>query len=366
VIRHIKRSGWEISGTPDGDSSSLFSGRNLSSGTAFAYSIGFSNLSSYMHSKDQEYRIAELKPLLTEASDSLNVLVENKTSEEKNRTDAEKKLQTSKELLDMASTESEREMKREEYQKARVSMEKAEKALKDAQQALMERKSKIDRYKGDQSVIDLLTNGTSDPNAPIARKARKHLVKSGPGDMNHDQIDLQIGYTKSSFPIFDPTGTTLKNQIQPTDSQGLSAILSYSAEYIDVPRVLGIAVGIQRRNNSEDLRKITLQDTSFNFTEGSTRREGIRTKSALIGPLETFTATVVNTDFVVLPREFKSRLGINLFTRNTIVSRNWNTRYGLGVFLTQNGVPRKIIGGVSVTNGDKRQANVNLFAGYNF
>lgn len=178
-----------------------------------------------------------------------------------------------------------------------------------------------------------------------------------------DRLTFQGKYSFHQYNLFDPTAP-FASQLTKKDFHSPSAEVIYT-RYIGGGMLFGASIGMEKANNSGDLTEVDIRDF-MTTTSGPTTREFGRTRKALLGDFRQYTRAFVNADFAVFPKQFKRRIGVNLFARSEIAGENKGVRPGIGIFLSEKGAPTKVIGGVSFSVDNNGKANVALTAGYNF
>ncbi len=231
-------------------------------------------------------------------------------------------------------------------------------------------------------VLDYVLNGLPEPTDDAAQKMRKqdvarilrYLTARGPGSVMFDQIDLRIGISRNQYKILAPDAA-FASQVRTEKPVALSAILSYSIELAGRPggggwpRIFGIALGAEQRNNAGSLASIDLRDVVFSSGDGtSTIRTGETVQKVLRGSYERYRAFIASTDFVIYPPFFKNRIAVNGFSRYETGGGgvDGGLTPGIGALLVQEGAPRKVNGGVSLYWENTKSAKADLIIGFNF
>ena len=207
--------------------------------------------------------------------------------------------------------------------------------------------------------------------------ARHRLAVRGPGNAYWDQLDLRVGASRSQHRLLAPDAA-FGDQVVTEKPVALTALVSYSIEYGSSPggawpRVLGIGVGAERRDNSGALSSVDLRDVVFSSeSDPSSGRRVVRTgevvRKVLRGTLDEYNAFVASTDFVLYPPQFKNRVGVNAFTRYASGGAGVDDEFtpGIGAMLVKEGAPRKVLGGISLAWKRTRDPEVDLVVGFNF
>ena len=191
-----------------------------------------------------------------------------------------------------------------------------------------------------------------------------------PGDHPSLFVDdwwlVDVGYSRSSFYV-SAVPTPIDSANRAFDR--FRTVTAYNA-LVNGYFAFGIAAGAERRNNLDDLKKVTFETVLVPAPVGSANSV-VKTQSGFFGNYREYIAAPVYTDLLfVLPPKVKIpkldyQIGIDAFTRSDVAAFNRSTDGGLGIFLTEKGKPTKVIGGLSVSwNGGK--TTVAVVASYNF
>ncbi|MBZ5636585.1 MAG: hypothetical protein LAO55_25960 [Acidobacteriia bacterium] len=189
---------------------------------------------------------------------------------------------------------------------------------------------------------------------------------SSSGKVVDDWILLDAGYSRSAFYVGSGP--------EPIDSahryfDRYRVVADYNTLLSGIVLV-GIAAGVERRNNIQDLRQVTFETVLVPAPVGLTNSV-VKTQGGFLGNYREYVAAPIYTDLLfMLPPSIKvpgfdSQIGIDGFTRSNVAAFNRYADGGVGVFLTKSGAPTKVIGGLSASwNGGK--IRVALVAGFNF
>lgn len=129
--------------------------------------------------------------------------------------------------------------------------------------------------------------------------------------------------------------------------------------------ILGASLGVERRNNSDDLKSVDLEDQPFTSSSGTTQRRAISKQTVFRGEYKEFIAVPLNTDIVWFPGRFSSRIAVDIFTRSNLGETNRKFVPGVGLFLTKEKSPTKVVGGLSFSVDDGK-GKVGLVGGFHF
>jgi hypothetical protein len=215
----------------------------------------------------------------------------------------------------------------------------------------------------------------------------------------YDWLSFSASYKRASYKLLNEGGA-FADQVRKQNFDGFSATLAYNrlislddlsgererkiarriarqedrpAPREETPKnvqskgsiILGISGGVARRNNSDDLDSVSVEDQSFTSSSGTTQRRAFSSKTALSGDYKEFIAVPLNTDVVWFPGRFDSRIAIDFFTRSNLGSTDRKFVPGVGLFLTKEKSPTKVVGGISFSYDDGKP-RVGLIGGYHF
>lgn len=183
------------------------------------------------------------------------------------------------------------------------------------------------------------------------------------GPLVDDWITFQGSYGRSEFNLL-AEAKPFADQVEKEKFDGGSISCSYNGLFKG-SRLLGISVGAERKNNLGKLKEVEVRDEVFTSSDGSTTRAVIRVQKARRGEYKESTGAFLYTDYVWFPATFRSRIGIDLFTRSRFGGGDETFEPGIGLFLTEQDAPTRVIGGVSVSalDGDLQ---VGVVVGFNF
>jgi hypothetical protein len=213
---------------------------------------------------------------------------------------------------------------------------------------------------------------TAERNLRVSRERlterRRSLVNArpdpGPGRMTFDWLTLRMSYERSQHSLVDASAAFV-DQISTQDFNGWGALLSYNLEF-EGPSVLGLSFGVEKRNNVGALRSVDIRDLMSTSTDGSSVRTIEVMRKALSGEYKESVETTLSTDYIVLPRFLDSRIAVDLFTRTNFSETSNDFRPGIGIFLTQDRAPTRVIGGISFYEDREENLAVDLVLGFNF
>ena len=129
--------------------------------------------------------------------------------------------------------------------------------------------------------------------------------------------------------------------------------------------ILGVSFGVKRTNNSDDLKSVEVEDQVFTSASGTTQRRSLSKQTVLRGAYDEYIAVPLNTDVVIYPGMFRGRIAFDFFTRSNLGKTNREFVPGAGLFITKEGQPTKVIGGISFAYDDGK-ARVGLVGGFHF
>lgn len=127
--------------------------------------------------------------------------------------------------------------------------------------------------------------------------------------------------------------------------------------------ILGAAAGVQRTNNVDELKPVTIDTPVLQSGAGLSPFSVVNQTSGYLGAYEKFYAAPIYTDAVVIPKQ-ASWFDFDFFTRFNVAHVDRYEEGGLGVFLARPEEPTKVLGGVSIgwKNGAPTYAVVCGFA----
>jgi hypothetical protein len=180
--------------------------------------------------------------------------------------------------------------------------------------------------------------------------------------VNFDRLIFRGGYSYKKYDLFDPA-RPFDDQLYERNFHKPSAQIIYFAQ-IGGNKLFGIAGGIEKTNNSNQLTEVEIKDTTT-ILNGGTTREFNDTNTALIGDFKESTRAFINGDFAWFPSKLNSRIGVDFFARSSLTGKK-SFRPGVGFFFSEKDAPTHVIGGVNFSVDNKGKFNVALTAGYNF
>lgn len=127
--------------------------------------------------------------------------------------------------------------------------------------------------------------------------------------------------------------------------------------------VLGLAAGVQRTNNVDLLKPVTIDTPVFQSAAGLAPFSVVNQTSGYLGAYKKFYAAPIYTDAVVIPKQ-TSWFDFDFFTRFNAAHVDRFEEGGLGFFIARPEEPTKVLGGLSVgwKNGAPTYAVVCGFA----
>jgi hypothetical protein len=194
-----------------------------------------------------------------------------------------------------------------------------------------------------------------------------------------DWIGVRVAYKRARYKLLDKAAV-FANQVRKQNFDGYSATLAYNrvitldklskaaleqAKRSKGSVILGVSIGVERRNTSDDLDSVDLEDQSFTSSSGTTQRRAVSKQTVLNGEYKEFIAVPLNTDVVYLPGALNSRVAIDFFTRSDLGTTGRKFVPGVGLFLTKEKSPTKVVGGISFSFEDGKP-KVGLVGGFHF
>ena len=194
-----------------------------------------------------------------------------------------------------------------------------------------------------------------------------------------DWLNFRVSYKRARYKILNESAA-FADQVRKQNFDGYTATLAYnrvitlddlSAEALETATrskgliIVGVSIGVERRNNSDDLDSVELEDQNFTSSSETTQRRAVSKQTVLSGDYQEFTAVPLNTDVVWFPGALRSRVAIDFFTRSNLGSTDRKFVPGVGLFLTKEKSPTKVVGGISFSVDDGK-GKVGLVGGFNF
>jgi hypothetical protein len=178
-----------------------------------------------------------------------------------------------------------------------------------------------------------------------------------------DWLTIQIGYNKAQYKLFDPLKAK-EDQIQKRNFDGFN-ITGYYNILFKYNYFLGISIGFAKLNNYQSLKEVELIDKTIIIDELGFQRYINKTQKLRRGDFNTVNHILFNFDAVWIPKFFSNRIGIDVFGRYDKIEGTDSFTPGLGIFITQDGAPTHVIGGISFSYKDK-DLKIGLISGFNF
>jgi len=170
---------------------------------------------------------------------------------------------------------------------------------------------------------------------------------------------IDIGYSRSSFYV-SPTAVPASQADTNFDRYRALGVLDLSW---NGSNILGFAGGIERRNNTADLKAAQFQTIVAPAPAGSSS-DIVTTKTGFFGNYQTYVAVPFYADWLwYVPKAkipgFGNTIGLDTFVRTDLGNANRSAKGGLGFYFFKKGDSLTPIGGVTVSyDGSKVQAGV--------
>jgi hypothetical protein len=182
--------------------------------------------------------------------------------------------------------------------------------------------------------------------------------------LRDDWALVALSYTRSTFTtVASSTAEPVKQffdgfRILPA----YNALLNLSSE-TGTGVILGGAAGVQRTNNVDDLKPVTIDTPVLQSAAGQAPFSVVNQTSGYLGAYEKYYAAPIYTDAVVILNR-ASWVDFDFFTRFNAAHVDRYEEGGLGVFIARPEEPTKVLGGLSVgwKNGAPTYAVVCGFA----
>jgi hypothetical protein len=182
------------------------------------------------------------------------------------------------------------------------------------------------------------------------------------GRLRDDWTLLQFSYTRS---IFDTAaGSSASPQHQHFDEYRVLA--SYDA-LVNAPgasMLLGVAAGVQRTNNVDQLKQATIITPLVQSAGSTTPFEAAHETSGYVGAYKKSLGAPIYTDAVWIPKALPW-VDFDAFTRSNAAHSNRYIEGGVGVFIAKPDNATQVLGGLSLAwkNGSP---TLCLVAGWSF
>lgn len=246
----------------------------------------------------------------------------------------------------------------------------------------------------DQSVANLKPDELTSRAQALCATEEPRLIRR----IDPDWLVLHVTYNRATYKLLN-TGGAFADQVRKQNFDGFSATVGYNAlvtlddvkalreqraairtarlNYTDLPEaegpapeskgsvILGFSLGVKRTNNADDLKSTDIEDQIFTSSSEGTQRSAIAKQTVLRGEYKEYIAVPLNTDVVWYPGRFRSRIAFDFFTRSDLGKTGREFVPGFGVFLTKEGKPTKVIGGISLAYDDGK-ARLGLVSGFHF
>lgn len=377
-VRHIPLYGLQLEVSPSGNVGSLFRSNSIATGARITFTIGEAYLASSLLSRNElDVHLSDRS--LSEVESALATLGQRAIAQQRNiLLDFQAELRAS---LRPNRTDPIFHAERASLlARARALLQQVEKRLSELPSASHspgdnarpgQRGGALPPVRGDSSAV-----GKGGGNAQGGVVATGGTKLTARGDLIYDAWNTQIGFTRSSYELFDPKQAFV-SQFSRKDFNGYSIQAAYNAFYggRKLPRIFGVALGYARKNNAGELDTVTATDRqTIAAADGLTQRILESQRKGLQGDYRENSVMTLKTDAVFYPDLFhsikdpasiRSTIAIDLFTRSTLGSGG-RFVYGAGLYLTQPGNPLKVYGGVNVYKDTDNKLAVNLTTGFNF
>lgn len=176
-----------------------------------------------------------------------------------------------------------------------------------------------------------------------------------------DKIALVFTGTTAKYTLYDGEDD-FSNQFKKRSFEGWGVTLNYN---LLIPSArFGLAVGIERSNNIDDLDQKEFTDVTT-VTSGDVTRTTEKKTKAYVGDYRTLDRAPLRADAVWWPTQFKGQLALTTYIRGDLRRLDDTFAPGLGLFLAKKGAPTSVIGGLTVLF-PKGKAEVAIVAGYSF
>ena len=194
-----------------------------------------------------------------------------------------------------------------------------------------------------------------------------------------DWISVRVAYKRARYKLLNEAGA-FADQVRKQNFDGYSATFAYNRVITldDLSKtglenakgskgsiIIGASIGVERRNNTDDLDSVDIEDQSFTSSSGTTQRRAVSKQTVLSGAYNEYIAVPLNTDVVWFPGALNSRVAVDFFTRSDLGTTGRKFTPGVGLFLTKEKSPTKVVGGISFSF-DQGKPKIGLVGGFHF
>jgi hypothetical protein len=188
------------------------------------------------------------------------------------------------------------------------------------------------------------------------------LRSTDTADKGEDGVFLEIAPSYSQFKTID-TSLAYDKQLKKDNFWGGMVALSYAARYHNV--LASGRVQAERKSNFDDLKSVQVADERIVYSSTTQKRSLVTTNPYRLGALTDFVTYSARLDMVAIPDFFHNRIGLDFNLKMPALETDFTVVPGMGILLTENGAPSKVVGGLSVAFPDDK-ISLGLIAGYNF
>jgi hypothetical protein len=173
-----------------------------------------------------------------------------------------------------------------------------------------------------------------------------------------DSFLVYFDFTRSTFDTVPTSSSTVTTQ----HFDGFDILPTYNAflSHKGWDYLIGISGGVNRTNNSGDLKKVVVNTTDAQSGTVSI----VSQESAYMGAYKVSTGVPIYSDLAIIPAKLEW-LSFDIFERANAVSTNGYGEGGVGVFVAKPKKPTNVLGGVSAAwkNG---KSTIAVVAGWTF
>lgn len=175
--------------------------------------------------------------------------------------------------------------------------------------------------------------------------AKAPLDQSPTGALRDDWALVQFTYTRQSFTtVLDANTSPAKQKFD-----GYKVIAAYN-QLLNAPGpasvLWGVAAGVQRSNNIDDLKAVTINTPVLESATGISPFVAVKQSSGYVGEFRKYVGAPIYTDVAFIPKSF-SWLSLDLYTRSNLATANRYIQGGVGLFLARPEDPTKVLGGIT-------------------
>ncbi|WP_342087714.1 hypothetical protein [Dyadobacter sp. OTU695] len=244
------------------------------------------------------------------------------------------------------------------------------------------------KFKAEEGISLVVKNGNINPTGKVGGV---FVWESKPNKGKWNNFYLSPAVSFSSSKLFDDQTNLFADQIAKKQFTAVSLKAAFNrtshrklfcSECESSPTILGISGTIGTTTNLGNLTKLDVITYTILKDESGQERKLETGQTSAFSPLSKYQDNLgyaqINVDWIIFPMVFQSRAAIAIFSRSKFANKMLPTHSpGAGIFLTKEGSPTDIVGGIvtQITdvfnvndqpNGPKNRIVLSLVAGYSF